>query len=222
MTLAAMLLGAEAEPDPANTAAAPAQSVVNRFYAEVLDCGVKPGPKPRLKVELARGVIHYDGSGTIIIYPWETMDQGTHDALASLASSGPPGRTGQEAYQSIFNELLVAHELGHWLQRGRLNGNRWKSEHNANQIMIAFWREHPRGTPTARRLAEYLRFVPGDHNPMPSPSGQSEQTYFNENYAALLRSPAYGWYQNSSGRAAARERPVPRFCALIRDHGNGS
>jgi hypothetical protein len=205
-----------AQSDPVGEATRQAQRVEDRFYAALQDCGVKAPPKPPLRAELKRGVVQYDSSGTVLVFPWEGMDPGTHEALTALAQRSGSGLSGRATYASIFNELLVAHELGHWLQAGRLKDNRWASEQDANRIMVAFWREHPDGRATAVRFAEYLSFVPGDHNPMPPPAGQSVRQYFNANYAALTRSPAYGWYQNMSGRSAYAERPRSRFCTLIR------
>jgi hypothetical protein len=214
--IVAFVSGLTNTPDPAAEAAQQARHTEDRFYSAVQACGVAAPRKPPIRAEMQRGIIQYDPSGTVLVFPWEAMDQGTHDALAALAAQSRSGLSGKATYTSIFNELLVAHELGHWLQAGRLRSDRWESEYNANQIMIAFWREHPEGRSTNERLREYLSFVPGDHNPMPPPQGQSDREYFNAHYAELQRSPAYGWYQNSSGKLAMAERPKPRFCELVR------
>ena len=193
---AALLFITAASPaDPVIDATTQAQPVVDRFYAAVVSCGGHYPAKPVIHVEQSAGVIHFDGTN-IVIYPWETIGQGIQAALTAQAQSGGVGAE----YRAIFNELLLAHEMGHWVQQRGLISDRWQREYNANQMMVAFWREHPQGAATDRRLADYLRFVPGASNPMPPPAGESQERYFNEHYFDLMRSPAYGWYQNILGR----------------------
>lgn len=215
LSAAALFMAGAPSPGPTSDAILQAQPVVDRFYAAVVRCGGRHPTKPMINVEGTAGVIHFDGTN-IVIYPWETMGQGIQAALTAQAQSGGVGSDGAGEYRAIFNELLLAHEMGHWVQQRGLIANRWQREYNANQMMVAFWREYPQGAATDRRLVEYLRFVPGTSNPMPPPAGESQERYFNEHYFELMRSPAYGWYQNISGRLAVDERPQPRFCDLVR------
>ncbi len=63
---------------------------------------------------------------------------------------GTLGLSGREQYAEVFNNLLVAHELGHWLQEvAQQPLIRWQAEYDANQIMVACCRDHPAAFPAA-------------------------------------------------------------------------
>lgn len=73
-------------------------------------------------------------------------------AMDRFAAIGTLGLSGREQYSEIFHNLLVAHELGHWLQEvARRPLSRWQAEYEANRIMVAFWREYPAQSKPLRR-----------------------------------------------------------------------
>lgn len=120
----------------------------------------------------------------------------------------------------VFNNLLVAHELGHWLQEmAQRPLNRWQAEYQANQIMVAFWREHPanpQAATTEMRLANFVAQSPNMSSPVPENLGMSIEDYFNSRFTEIEANPmAYAGFQKMMVRLAIAERPAPSFCELV-------
>ena len=216
----AVVPGAVATPADVARVTARAQPVLDRYDAAVRRCGARPPFKPAIQVAASDGIIHYDApTGRLVLYPW-TVVGGEMKAVA-VDRAARQGGDAREGYESIFNELLVAHELGHWLQgfqperrtaAGRYDN--WFAEQNANRLMVAFWRENPGSGATGRtRLESYVdRETP---NPMPPPAGTSLEQFFTDDTMRIVRGGGYGWYQGEMTRRALAERPQPRFCALV-------
>lgn len=196
-----------------------AEPVLERYYAAVRQCGARPPFKPRIDVARKGGIIHYDQpTGAVVLYGWQVM-AGEVSNVRERAQRA--GITPQEAYARIFNETLVAHELGHWLQgfqpeRRTVAGNYdgWYAEQNANRLMVAFLREHPLPGATATERLAFL-FGPDTPNPVPPPAGTTPEDFFNANTMTIVRGGGYGWYQGLMIRRALAEHPAPRFCALV-------
>jgi hypothetical protein len=97
--------------------------------------------------------------------------------------------------------------------------DRWQAEYGANQIMVAFWREHPAPAPAAPTEARLANFVVRPHNfPSLVPSGvdMSVEDYFNEAAAEIeCNPPRYAGFQKFMVRRAIAERPAPSFCQLV-------
>lgn len=137
-----------------------------------------------------------------------------------FAAIGTLGLSGQEQYIEVFNNLLVAHELGHWLREiAQRPLNRWQAEYQANQIMVAFWREYPAAPPSAeteRRLANFVAQSPNMPNPMPANAGVGVEDYFNAHLAEIEGNPmAYAGFQKMMVRQAIAEQPAPSFCQMV-------
>jgi hypothetical protein len=128
-----------------------AQPTLDRFYAEVRSCGARPPFKPTVRVSNSAGIIHYDPpTGSVVLYPWSVADQGTKDDAGKRAERDERPDAARSAYEDIFNEVLVAHELGHWLQsfqpeprtpEGEYDG--WFAEQDADRIAVAFGANTP-------------------------------------------------------------------------------
>ena len=104
----------------------------------------------------------------------------------------------KEFFQSFFNAFFYFHEFAHWAQLqmdGTFNSNRYLSEHEANEITVAYLQSSDEGikflnyiSPEVDAIVEFLD--------SPVPSGVSEEEYFTENYAELGLDPyAYGYFQ---------------------------
>ena len=55
--------------------------------------------------------------------------------------------SGRVLFETVFQRLGVAHEMGHWqqhLSRRFLSLDKWDTELEANRIAIAFWSGDPR------------------------------------------------------------------------------
>lgn len=200
---------------------AQAQPVLDAFYTAVAACGRKPPFKPAIHVAATPGATRYDAaSRTVVLFPYETLDTARRAAMDRYAAIGTLGLSGREQYGEIFNNLLVAHELGHWLQEvAQRPLNRWQAEYEANRIMVAFWRDHPAAPPAAsteRRLANFIAQAPNTPSPLPDNGGVDAEGYFNAHIAEIEGSPiAYAGYQKMMVRRAVAESPAPSFCQLV-------
>ncbi|MEG3178833.1 hypothetical protein U1872_21600 [Sphingomonas sp. RB3P16] len=201
-----------------NEAIAQAQPVADTFYAAVVACGRKPPFKPVVELATSPGTTRYDPlDRAIVIVPYDILDPGTRAAMDRFAAIGTLGLSGRKQYVEVFNNLLVAHELGHWIQEvSRRPLRRWQAEYEANRMMVAFWRDHPGTTPTELRLANFV----AQRTPMPDlvPAGATatEAEYFNANVASIVADPArYSLFQKKMVRLAMSEKPAPSFCQAV-------
>ena len=200
---------------------AQAQPVLDAFYDAVVICGHKPPFKPSIIVAATPDATRYDPvSRAIILVPYEVLQPTRRAAMDRFAAIGTLGLSGREQYVEVFNNLLVAHELGHWLQEmAQLPLNRWQAEYQANQIMVAFWREYPAGPPAAateRRLANFVAQSPNTTNPIPDNPGMSIESYFNAHLAEIESNPmTYAGFQKMMVRQAIAQQPTLSFCEMV-------
>lgn len=147
--------------------------------------------------------------------PYEALNPGRRAAMDRFAAIGTLGLSGREQYGEVFNTLLVAHELGHWVQEvARRPINRWQAEYEANRMMVAFWRDHPSQLATERRLANFIAQRPGAS--IPTDATMSIETYFNTSVATIEADPMrYSGFQKLMVRSAMAEAPKPSFCQTI-------
>jgi hypothetical protein len=209
------------DPDGADAVKALAQPVLDAFYNAVLACGREPPFKPTLSVQNMPGSALYDtDSRAVILVPYEALQPARRAAMERFASIGTLGLSGREQYRDIFNSLLVAHELGHWLQDiARRPLSRWQAEYQANQLMVAFWRGHPAQSLIAspeNRLANFVAQAPNTPSPLPADYAGDVGAYFNAHIADIESNPmAYAGFQKWMVRQVIAERPVPTFCELV-------
>lgn len=200
---------------------AQAQPILNAFYDAVVACGLEPPFKPSVIVATTSDAMRYDPvNRAIILVPYEVLQPPRRAAMDRFAAIGTLGLTGREQYIEVFHSLLVAHELGHWLQEmAQRPLNRWQAEYQANQIMVAFWREYPAAPPAAateRRLANFVAQSPNTPSLIPDNLGMSIEDYFNAHLAEIESNPmAYAGFQKMMVRQAIAERPAPSFCQLV-------
>lgn len=210
--------------DPAARVLQRAQPVLDEFYAAVLACGRKPPSKPQIRVSATPSVPHYDhGQNAVVLCAWEFLSPPQRAGMEASAKAGTLGLAPADQYGEIFNELLVAHELGHWLQMVAFRPiDRWTAEYEANRIMIAFWREHPSPRHAASSEDRFINFSahgPGLASPVPPEFEERPEAYFSANITALEQDPrGYAWYQKMMVRRAAAERPRPSFCSVVADN----
>jgi hypothetical protein len=206
---------------PAEVVRMRAQPVVDAFFAAVVACGRDPLFKPEIEVAAAPGATRYDHSrGAVVLVPYELLDPARRAAMDRYAAIGTLGLSGREQYIEVFNDLLVAHELGHWVQEiSRRPLTRWRAEYEANRMMVALWRDHPAPPPapsTERRLANFIAQAPGASGPMSESGGHDAESYFNTHVEQIERTPAdYAWFQKLMVREAITQTPHPMFCETI-------
>ena len=192
-----------------------AERVVGLFAAATGDVlGFEP-PAPAVAIRNTPNLAYYDPrSGTIVIAHWPTLD--TELRAFFLGLSDTEEHAGA-LFVALFNEFLVAHEMGHWVQRGlRVARDRYGAEREANDIAVAFFRTveggearlvelHTRVRAALERLAD------------PTPIGADERQFFNERYAELATNPvAYGYYQFRFILASIDAREQLDFTGLLR------
>ena len=199
-----------------------ARRALDAFYDAVIACGRRPPFKPTIRIATEPGATRYDpASRAVILIPYEILPQPRRNAMDRFARIGTLGLTGREQYKEVFNNLLVAHELGHWLQEiAQRPLSRWHAEYEANRIMVAFWRGQPvdaQIAPPERRLENFVAQVPDAGSPtMPQDARMRIDEYFNAHLAEIESSPiAYAAFQKLMVRQAVAERPVPTFCDVV-------
>lgn len=203
-----------------NDSIANAHVVLDQFYEAVRACGRKPPFKPVVKVATTPGPIRYDhAQQAVVLIPYELLTPAAQAGMARYGAIGTLGLTGREQYEEIFQNLLIPHELGHWLQMvAGLPLTRWQAEYGANRLMVAFWREQmPEGPPAETRLANFV-VQPATFPPLlPAGLPTSVEHYFNEHQEEIEQNPAlYAGFQKHMVRQAMAEEPSPRFCDLIK------
>jgi hypothetical protein len=196
-----------------------AEPVVDCFYEAVLACHREPPFKPSVAIATSPGPIRYDHhSRSVVLVPYELLDPAVRTGMERYAAIGTLGLSGRAQYEEIFQGLLIAHELGHWLQMiAHQPLTRWQAEYGANRIMVAFWREYPAATAsTDARLANFV--VQPRHFPSLIPEGldMPPEIYFNQSYEEIDANPTrYAGFQKMMVRQAVAEEPQPRFCDLV-------
>lgn len=194
--------------------------ILGRFMAAVRACGVEPRFVPTLVVKTAPQVVFYlPKDDTIHLSRWEEMPPPVQGFMAEWAKQGSLGLAPPAMFAEIFNNLLVPHELGHYLQTNSAHRHKldlWQSELEANQIAIAFWSMTPEAKAgIAERVRNFERFL--GTLPTPVPAGTDPHAYFEANYEKLgSDAAAYGWYQGAFMRAAWAKRDEHDFCGWVR------
>ncbi len=183
-----------------------AQPILDTFYDDVVACGWKPPFKPTIRIAHTHGPTRYDpASRAVILVPYDMLPAARRAAMGRFALIGTLGLSGREQYIEVFNNLLVAHELGHWLQEiAQRPLNRWQAEYQANRIMVAFWREHPAQTAsTEKRLANFVAQPPNMPPLLPDDAGMDVEEYFNTHLAEIESNPlGYAGFQKLMVRQA--------------------
>ena len=205
----------------ANSITKNAKPVVDIFYSAVSACGRRPHFRPTISLADFNTATRYDhATRTVFLVPYSALDPSRRTAMDHFAAIGTLGLSGQQQYEEVFNNLLVAHELGHWVQE--ISGrplNRWQAEFDANRMMVAFWRDHPSKVNTELRLANFIAQRPGSRPPLPADTSLSLEAYFNANIASIEADPIqYSRFQKLMVMMAMAETPRPTFCETTR-HG---
>ena len=196
-----------------------AQVVLDCFYEAVCACGRTPPFKPVIKVAPVPGPIRYDhAQQAVIIVPYELLPPAAQAGMDRYGTIGTLGLSRREQYEEIFQDLLIPHELGHWLQMmAYLSLTCWQAEYGANRIMVAFWREQAAAVPsTEARLANFVVQPATFPELLPEGLSISVERYFNEAIEEIEKnSPLYAGFQKHMVRQAMIEEPRPCFCELV-------
>jgi hypothetical protein len=119
-------------------------------------------------------------------------------------------KTGEQMFDESIHRWVFIHELSHWWQacQHRTGVGRYSIEYGANRIAAAYWRM--KDPAFMKRTTERMYLV-SSTLPDPVPEGQSKEKYFNENFARLVPTRGYIWFQYSMVLDAQAEKPLPSF-----------
>lgn len=204
-----------------NDSIAKAHVVLDQFYEAVCACGRKPPFKPVIQVATAPGPIRYDHEQqAVVLIPYELLTPAAQAGMARYGALGTLGLAGREQYEEIFHNLLLAHELGHWLQMVAYRPlTRWQAEYGANRLMVAFWREQTTeasAPSTETRLANFVVQPATFPELLPAGLPISVERYFNENREEIEHNSfLYAGFQKHMVRQAMAEEPSPRFYNIV-------
>lgn len=193
-------------------------AVKARFLEEVRACGVTPAYEPDLRMETTPQIIAYRwGQRAVLVSRWNELPAPVRGFMTNWGANGAPDETPQVFFATTFQDIGVAHELGHWLQHqsGRHEAlSKWDLELEANRIGIAFAERRDGHEAIERRLERFGWLMTLPYKP---PEGRDPVEYFNTAYDALSRDPVgYGWYQAALARAAWEDHGENDFCDLVR------
>ena len=193
-------------------------AVRTEFLDAVRACGVIPAYEPDLRMQTTSQIIAYHGDPrAVLVSRWSELPDPVQGLMATWAANTAPDETPQAFFQTMFQDMGVAHELGHWLQNqsGRYQTlSRWDTELEANRIGIAFAERRDGHASVARRIERFGWLMTVPYAP---PADRDRIDYFNTDYAALSRDPVgYGWYQAALARAAWEDHGEDDFCDLVR------
>jgi len=192
-----------------------AERIVSMFAAttsELLGVDVAP---PAVEIRNTPYLAYFDHrSGKIVLPHWPTLDPKQQAFFLDLADT--PEEAGA-LFVALFNEFLVAHEMGHWLQRGLgVVRDRYASEREANNIGAAFF-EAVEGGETRLLNLHSLLGAALERLVDPTLIGADERQFFNEHYAKLAVQPAaYAYYQFRFILDSIDARDTLDFAALLR------
>lgn len=80
-------------------------------------CGRTPPFKATVEIARSPGIPRYDAHRrAIVLIPYEQLDSARRAAMDRFASIGLLRLDGGGQYSEILNDLLMSHELGHWVQ----------------------------------------------------------------------------------------------------------
>ncbi len=221
MVVAVLLCGARAHSQPvADPVGERGTAIRDRFVAAIKACGVQPTSVPGVIVKTTPVTVAYLPSDrSLYLSRWAELDPGVQGMMTGWAAKGTMGLKPEQMFGEIFNDLLVAHELGHYLQdmSGRLQSlDVWESEVEANKIAIAFFSlDASDAARLPARIENFTGFLTA--LPTPVPAGGEPRTYFLKNYEKLGSDPqAYGWYQGAFMRTAWAARSERDFCGWVK------
>jgi len=155
-------------------------------------------------------MIFYDDRTHTIHYPvWN--DLAADQRAQMIEAAGRSGLDPETFFTDTFQSLLVAHELGHWLETiDDRQIDHWSSELQANRIAVAYWRLVTNDDALVEARVKPL--WQGQNGIDHVPPGRAIAEWFNE---APFDPATYGWFQGRMMQEAWRRRDEADFCALV-------
>jgi hypothetical protein len=181
----------DATPEQVQTAA---EQIALSFAVAVNEILDETATAPSVEVRNTPNLAYLDPrTQTIVIAHWPTLDPALRGFFVELTDSEEDAAT---LFVGLLNSFLVAHEMAHWLQWTLgVERDRYASEHEANDIAVAFFLGMQNGEASLLSLRPRLEAALARLTD-PAPAQSDEAQFFNSQYAALARDPyQYGYYQ---------------------------
>jgi len=197
-----------------------ASAVRDHFVAAIERCGARPTYLPSIVANNPdNGIDYNDGDHAVHISRWSKLAPPVRQAMEGWAGQGTLALSAEGMWGEIFNEFLVAHELGHYLESmsGRIDKmDNWQSEIDADRIALAFWSiDKADAAKLPARVQNYSRFLLSLPNPVPHQ--QDARRYFQSDYETLGKDlSAYGWFQGQFMKIAWAQRGELSFCDWVK------
>lgn len=193
------------------------ERIRDRFIVAIKRCGETPTFIPIVLVDNLESGISYDQKA-VHVSRWSKLDPSIQQAMQAWAAKGTLGLSAEGQWGEIFNDLLVAHELGHYLEgmSNRLQGlDHAQGEIDADEIALAFWSlDEADKKRLPSRIENYTAFLYALPNPVPA--GQDAGQYFESQYDNIQNSlPIYGWYQGQFMKTAWQAYGRRSFCDWV-------
>jgi hypothetical protein len=203
--------------DPVN---ARASAIRDTFVAAIRRCGVTPTFVPLIKIDTDPSLVSYlYADRSVHLSRWVDLPPPLKEFIDVWTAQGTMGLEPEQMFREIFNDFLVAHELGHYLAHmsGRSRTlDPTDSETEANQIALAYWslNEADRAK-LPLRYENFTKFLLALPNPVPE--GQNPSEYLARNYSKVSQDGlAYGWYQGRFLKDAWGKRSERDFCSWVK------
>lgn len=182
------------------------------FIAQIKAEGFLPSlGAPAIVLDNPHAFGRYDGEKNMLhISEWSGLPADQQARFTRLAQVMGGEKTGEQMFDASIYHWVFIHELAHWWQacQHKSPAERYSVEYGANRIAAAYWRL--KDPALMKRTAERMYMVRGALAD-PVPAGQSKENYFNENFAKLVPTPGYIWFQYSMVLDAQAEKPLPSF-----------
>ena len=184
------------------------------FVDAIKAAGFKPTlDPPQIALDNPPSFGRYDdGSNLLHIAAWSELGPDGEARFVRLKAILHDPRSPEAIFDDSVNHWIFVHELGHWWQacqhKDESAAGRYALEYGANRIAAAYWRM--KDPAYMQQRAEHSRAL---YNlvPNPIPADQSKQKYFDENFARIVGTPAYTWFQSGMIVDVSAENPLPTF-----------
>ena len=178
-----------------------------------VNCRIAP---PTLRLQNVKSWGNYDPDTNTLTTPlWSQLDDEDKSLFTRLAGPTATEDAAHAEFETGIHHWVFVHEMGHWAQtcQDLIKGkSHYAVEYGANRIALAYWRERDPEI-VSHMVGRFQSIL--NRRPTPVPSGQSAETFFNENYEKLAGTPAYTWFQSYMVNAAAEEKPQPSFANAV-------
>jgi hypothetical protein len=181
-------------------------SFINQLKAEGFQPSLTP---PKIALDNPPSFGRYEDDENILhIAVWSALKPDQQARFDRLAAAVGGQQTGEQQFEESIHHWVFIHEMSHWWQacQHKITEDHYAVEYGANRIAAAYWRMKDPALMerTERRMAGVQSVLTS-----PVPAGQTENNFFNENYATLAPTRDYIWFQYSMVLKAQAEKPLP-------------